>query len=120
MTSPLEGAIAAKIGSAFASTFYACTVTRTVPGEPDPSTPWIPGAPVATGYACKGIVDSYSDFAIANSLVDAQDRKVLILATSLSITPTDTDKVTIRGNEYQILEVKTDPARAVWELRCKS
>lgn len=120
MTSPLEGKIATAVGKAFASTFYDATVNRTVTADPDPSTPWIPGTATTTTYACKGIVDSYSDYAIANSLVDAQDRKVLILATSLSITPTDLDTITIRGVTYTVINVKTDPALAVWECQCRS
>lgn len=121
MTSPLQGALAAKIGKAFGKAlFYDAVLTRETPGTPDPSSPWIPGTPTTATYACKAIVDTYSDFAVANSLVDAQDRKVLILATSLSVAPTDLDKVTIRGATYRIISVDTDPADAVWECQCKA
>ena len=119
MTSPLEGKIAATIGKAFASTFYACTVTRTTPGTPNPATPWEPTTPTVTVYTCKGMVDEYSDYAVANSLVEAKDRKILILATSLDIEPDHaTDSVTIRGATYNIVPpVKIDPAMAVWEIQ---
>lgn len=121
MTSPLEGALAAKIGKAFGkSLFYDAVLTRETPGTPNPSTPWIPGVPVTATYPCKAIVDTYSDFAVANSLVDAQDRKVLILSASLSVRPTDLDKVTIRGTVYRVVSVDTDPAEAVWECRCSA
>lgn len=126
MVSPLQGAIAAKVGRAFASTFYNATVSRDIPGTPDPLTPYIQPDPTTVTYSCKGMVDEFSDYAIANRLVDAQDRKVLILATSLSIKPTDGDRVTIKGPTdpaavtYRIVPpVKVDPAGAVWELRCK-
>lgn len=116
MTSPLEGLIAQKIGAGMAKIFYDAVLTRTSLG---PSlSPGEPGTETETEYACKGIVENYSDYAIANSLVDAQDRKILILATSLAIEPTDGDEVTIRGETYRVLPpVKTDPAKAVWELR---
>jgi hypothetical protein len=120
MTFFLEGPLAAKIGKAFASIFYPCTLTRSTPAAPDPAAPWAPGEPETTAYPCLGMVEAYSDYAIANSIVDAQDRKVMILASSLTIVPTDLDTVTIRGASYRVLQVKTDPGRAVWELRVRS
>lgn len=126
MVSPLLGSIAAKVGRAFASTFYDATVSREVPGVIDPLEPYTPVEPTTVTYSCKGMVDEFSDYAIANQLVDAQDRKVLILATTLSIKPTDGDKVTIKGPTdpaavtYRIVPpISIDPAGAVWELRCK-
>ena len=119
MASPLEGSLATTIGKAFASTFYDATVNRTVIAEPEAATPWVPGTAATTNYTCKAMVDVYSDYAIANSLVDAQDRKVLILASTLSVTPTDGDTITIRSVTYTIISVVTDPALAVWECRCK-
>lgn len=66
------------------------------------------------------MVDEYTDYAIGSGLVDARDEKVLVLATSLAITPTDGDSLTIRGTTYRIIPpVKIDPAMAVWELRCR-
>lgn len=118
MTSPLQGSLAAQIGTAFSGLFYAATVNVTTTATPDPSTPWIPGAATTIAHDCKGMVDEYDAYHVANSLVAADDRKVLILASSLDITPTEAMTVTIRGTTYQILRVSTDPALAVWELRC--
>jgi len=121
MVSPLQGALAARIGRAFANIFYEATVQRTLMTGPiDPGKPQTPGARTTVSYPCKGIVDTYSDYAIAETLVDAQDRKILILATSISIEPTDGDRVVIRGETYMIISVKTDPAKAVWELQCRA
>lgn len=120
MVSPLQGPLAKTIGRALSRTlFYDATLIRETPGDPDPEKPWEPAEPVTTQYQCRAVVDNYSDFAIANSLVDAQDRKVLILASTLPVTPTDQDMITIRGETYQVIEVKTDPAQAVWECRCR-
>ena len=120
MTSPLEGKIAATIGKAFASTFYDATLVRVTPGTVDPDEPWVPVADTITNYACKGMIDTYSAYHLANSLVEADDRRILILASSLSVTPTENDTVTIRGSSYSIIDVKTDPAIAVYELQCRS
>lgn len=120
MVSFLEGKMAAQIGKAFASTFYAATVNVTTTAAPDPSTPWLPGAPTTAAHVCKGMVDVYDAYYIANSLVEASDRKVLILATSLDVTPTEEMTITIRGVTYQIVSVKVDPALAVWECQCRA
>jgi hypothetical protein len=53
-------------------------------------------------------------------LVNATDVKVLILASTLSVTPQETDRITIRGVTYSVLGViMGDPAKATWECRCK-
>jgi len=119
MTSPLSGAIAKAIYGGMKGVFLDATLTRTTPGTPDPDEPWVPVSDTTTDYPCKAIVEQYSDFQIANSLVQANDRKVLILANSLSVVPQlTTDAVTVRGETYQIIgEVKTDPALAVWEVQ---
>ena len=113
MTSLLEGPLAKTIGKALTPLFYAATLThQTVTGGDgyDPTT-------TTADYACKGIVDEYSAFDIANSLAQFNDRKILVLATSLSVTPKPDDTITIRGVTYRVVNVSTDPALAVWVLQ---
>jgi hypothetical protein len=50
-------------------------------------------------------------------LVDAKDRKVLILAASLEVTPEPGDRITIQNITFVIQNVSTDPATAVGECR---
>jgi len=116
MAGLLSGGIAATVGNAFAGLFYAATLTQksTTGGNAyDPSS----GSTTSTDYACKGIVDEYSAYDFATGLVQVNDRKILILATSLSVTPKPDDLVTIRGATYRVIRVSTDPAIAVWELQ---
>ena len=119
MTSPLEGPIRRVIGKAMAPIFYSAVVSRTVAGEPDPETPWIPGQPVVTQYPCRAFVDTYSNFLLANSLILAGDVKVVILTDSLEITPTPSDTVTVRGKSYAIINVAPDPANATLTLQAR-
>lgn len=77
-----------------------------------------PGTPQQ--FACKAIHDSYSDYFQKGGLVEANDRKVLILATSLSIAPVQGDRITIDGLTLTIVNVKTDPAKAVWECQVRT
>lgn len=120
MASPLEGALRRTIGKAMSSTFYACTVTRSIPGSTDPPySPWAPGPPTLQPHACKGLVDGYSVFERTNTLIVTGDVKVLILASTLAITPTTSDTVTIRGTTYSVIDVSTDPAQALWVLQAR-
>ena len=129
MTSPLEGSIASAVNSAFGSIFYAATLIReTVPTSP-PSDAWDPTPTVEVTYTCKAIVESYArqyrggraqDNNVVGGLVDQNDRKLLVLANSLSVTPQAGDRVTLRSATYTVIEVAIDPAMAVWELRGRS
>ena len=117
MTSILDGALAKTVGKALGGVFYVATLTRLTPGV---GPAWDPGAPTETAHACKGLVDTYSAYERQNTLIQAGDVKVLLLATSLAITPTAGDKVTIRGVAYNIIDVSTDPAKAVWVLQARA
>lgn len=115
MTSPLEATLAAQVYKGMKALFLDATLTRDVPGViTDPADP---PAPTPTPYACKAIVETYSNYFRANGLVDIKDRKVLILANSVSIQPTANDRVTISGITFTVMEVGTDPATAVWECK---
>jgi len=119
MASPLSGQIAKAIYGGLRGTFLDATLTRTTPGTPNPSTPWVAPTDTTANYACKAIVEQYSDLMVSNGLVQVNDRKLLVLTKSLSVTPQlVTDTLTIRNVTYQLVgQVKTDPALAVWELQ---
>jgi hypothetical protein len=97
--------------------FLDATLTRDVIPDSPAYDPADPPVPSSTDYTCKAIVEVYSDYFRKNGLVDAKDRKVLILADSLSVTPKANDRVTISGVTFTVMEVDTDPATAVWECK---
>lgn len=107
----------ATINSAFKNIFYDAVMTVDVIPTSPPYDPADPPAPVAVSYSCKAIVESYSDYFRKNGLVDAKDRKVLILANSVAVKPAAGNRITIQGITFTIQEVSTDPATAVWECR---
>lgn len=119
MASPLKGPIARTVGQALRGVMYPVTVSRTTGGHYDPGTgAVVPGT--STDHIARGFVDSFSSYEIANNIVLAGDRRVLILATSLSITPTPaTDTVSANGQTLTIVAVKSDPAGAVWEIQAR-
>jgi hypothetical protein len=119
MASPLSGSLAKAVYGGMKGLFLDATLIRTTPGTPDPATPWVEPEPTTVPYTCKAIVEQYSDLMVANGLVQVNDRKLLVLTQSLSVTPQlVTDTLTIRSVTYQLIgQVKTDPALAVWELQ---
>jgi hypothetical protein len=119
----LDGDIAALVsdGLEAAELPLDLTLTRTVAGTPDPDEPWVPVTPTTTAYPCRGFEDSYSAYYLANQLVQEGDRKIVILAQSLAVTPEPGDQITSRGETFTIVgPVKTDPARAAWECQARA
>ncbi len=118
MASPLEGSLAATIGAAMAFLFLDATLARNVAGTiTDPADPPVP---TEATYACKAIVEDFAERFRLDGTVQANERKVLILATTLSVTPQPNDRITIRSTTYTVMTVATDPALATWELKCRS
>lgn len=114
MTSLLQGGLARTVGAAMSSLFLDAVLERDGPTT-GPSYDPTPGAPQT--FKCKAIVERYSAYHRANSLVGEKDRKVLILANGLAVRPQPGDRVTVSGITFTLQEVATDPAEAVWECR---
>lgn len=100
-----------------ASTFIAATLTRDVEQDSPAPEPGNPPNIVTVEYPCKGIVAEYSDFYKLQSLVTANERKILVLANSLATVPVENDRITIRGKTYTVVSVASDPALATYELK---
>jgi hypothetical protein len=87
---------------------------------------WNPASGTTQSWTCKAIFDEWGSFDRAQGLVSASDRKVLILAISLATTPQVGDQIAIDGTALTVVSdgegqpgVSTDPAKAVWVLRCR-
>jgi hypothetical protein len=117
MASPLSGSLATVIYKAFKALFLDATLSRDTltPGSPDVS--FDPPSPNTATYACKAMVQDYSEHDRLAGLVAQSDRRILILAGSLTVTPTNQDRITIQNQTYVISEVSTDPALAVWTCK---
>lgn len=115
MVSPLAGSLARQIGRAASSIFLPATLVRDVPGVIVDAAD--PPAPTQATYPCKAIVEVYSERYRLDGLVKQNERKVIILATTLSVRPAVGDRVTISGITFTLAEVSTDPAEAAWECK---
>ena len=118
MSSILEGELAETISEALidADIPYAVTITRT---EDVGGPPWDP-VTEDVEYACQGFTEEYTALELSGTLIQAHDVKVVVLAPTLTITPTVADKVTVRGQTYSIINVSPDPALATIALQARA
>lgn len=117
MTSPLTG-LANTIHGALKNIFFDATLKRNVISTTPPYDPADPPAPTQTEYSCKALRDTYSIRDIqGSSTIQQGDVKILILASSLSVTPQKRDIITIQGSSFNVIEYDTDPATAVWVIQ---
>lgn len=111
------------IADALGGDFRDAVLTRA--GAPTgPTYDPTPGAPVI--YACKALHDTWSAYYRVNGLVQASDQRVLVLATTLATTPQLGDTIAFEGMTLRVVSdgggqpgVSSDPAFAVWVLRCR-
>jgi hypothetical protein len=106
----------ATINSAFKNLFYDAVLTVDVPQDsPDPADP-LP--PVSTPYSCKAYVEKYSAYYQANSLVEASDRKVIVLAISLAIEPVIGARITVNNVTFTIVNYDDGGSNlSIWEIQ---
>lgn len=114
MTSPLSGSIASAIYSGLKNIFLDATLTRDTFAASSPDVSFDPADPTQTTYTCKAVPDKVRTFTTPDGLVSRRSASILILANSLSVTPTDGDRVTIRSTTYRVGLVEIDPALACW------
>ena len=77
-------------------------------------------SPTTSNITCEGFVDKYKLYQIDGSRVRADDRKVVIIADSLSgAVPEPGDTVTISGKTRNIIDVAQDPASATYECQSR-
>lgn len=115
MASPLEGSLAKAVGSAMAALFLPAVLTRDVPTAG--GDPFDPPPPTPQAYPCRAIVERYAERFRVEGLVQQNERKVLVLANGLTVRPQPGDRITIRGITFTAIDVGTDPAEAVWEIK---
>ena len=116
VASPLD-TVAADIFNAFSGVFYDAVLVRASTTGSSPDIAFDPPDPTETEYTCKALRTKYSAMLSKEGVIDVNDRKVLILATSISVTPKPPDRVTIQGTTFTLTEVDIDPANAVWVCR---
>lgn len=113
MVSLLDG-LPATIGAAFESVFKDATLTRVSARASDGRGGF---SETRASDACKALVVDYTDFQRFAGGIPAGDRKIMVLASTLTAAVSVDDEITIDGRLWRLIEVTTDPAKAVYEAR---
>ena len=89
---------------------YGAAMTLRKPGSDsyDPATGNL--TTPSTDYAVSALIESYSEFHVAQGLVKAGDRRIIIAAGSLSVTPQQGDALILEGQSFTIINVKSEYA----------
>ena len=100
--------IAAEVNAAFAEVArdvgdgdFIITLSRPAT---QPVNPWDTPAASPTTYELAGMVQDYPRAMIDGTLIRAEDRRVMLTATS--VVPTVADRLTIGGKAYAIVSIK--------------
>ena len=114
MASLLESAIKKQVAAAFSGKLLTGILRRVGHSTVDAQY----GDPVAgtpETWSFDGIVDTFSAFYVAQAGIAATDVRILIIAGSLSTTPSKDDQVKLRDSWYQLRRlVEADPAGATF------
>lgn len=92
------------------------TLTRSALADPEPSTPWTPGAPTTTTYALRGRVDGVIADYVDDTTIVGTDRmaivspKAVLDGAVVDIEPRMSDVLEIDGKAVVIKMIKAVPA----------
>ncbi|MEH6950615.1 hypothetical protein V4R08_04605 [Nitrobacter sp. NHB1] len=70
-------------------------------------------------HDAQGWVDNYSQQDLTGTLIQANDRKVFIVCSSLDLTPATVDRLVISGITYTVVNVALDPASTCWVIQAR-
>lgn len=91
------------------------TLTRMVPGTPNPETPWIPVEPVPETVTVRGAVRGVSKELIGtevgSAVIVASDRQAITEVPTIAYTAGDT--LSVDGKPVMVLSVQNIPAAGV-------
>lgn len=119
MTSPLRRSFPKVLAQALSPVLIDLVYQEVTQVPIDTSKPWEGTTEKVITHACRGFVDSFSRFEIAQSLVQAGDLKVTITADSLDVTPSEKGRIVVDGQTLSIVSVRSDPLGATWEVQAR-
>jgi hypothetical protein len=108
--------IPAAIGAAFATVFRDAVLAH-ISGRVADGRGGFTNA--TTTDACKALVTDYTSYQRGTLGIPTNERKILMLASTLTTPPAPGDAITIQGRAWSVIEVASDPANATYECRAK-
>lgn len=113
----LLDALPGVFGAAFAPLFRDASILTDGRRVPDGQGGFTTGT--ATSTPCKALVDSFSDIRKAAAGIPENDRKIIILGSTLTpgVIPTVGCRVRVDGRDWTAVGVTRDPAGATYEVQ---
>lgn len=112
----LDGDIAKAIFAGFKGRLLKGTLRKETTSGVDEYGDALVSTPVT--YSIEGFTDEYTAFYKAQAGIPDTDLKACFFAESApGVTPGKDDKIKFRSTWYQVREVDTDPATALWICR---
>jgi hypothetical protein len=72
-----------------------------------------------TEYTVDGILEDYTAVEIDDITILSTDQKFLIPQLNLSPTPREQDEIVIDSITWQVIDIETDPAEALWIMQIR-
>jgi hypothetical protein len=108
------------LGSAMASQVEAATLYVITWGDRDPANPGTGLDRQETAITCRGVQLNYSEEQIDGTIVQKDDRMVMLFASTLgSAVPKFGHDVAIEGTRYHVVRVRRDPAAATYTCQVR-
>ena len=120
MTSRLRGSVPSLVARALDPILVDLVYQEVTQVPVDPEKPWEGATERVLVHPCRGIVEGFSRFEVARSVVRATDRKVIIPADTLEVEPTERGRVVVGGETLSVVSVRADPLGATWELQART
>lgn len=78
--------------------------------------------PTTTTHTAKGFLEDYEDAQVDGTIVQRGDRACILIANSIAPTaiPTTGDRVNIESEDFNIVNVKRDPAAAIYTMQVRT
>lgn len=115
----LDGGISKIVTGALSGLFLNHVLIRKTTTS-DPNKPWEKAVTAETNYSCKAVALDYKAHEVDGERVKQTDKKILILAGTLSVEPQMGDYIQLVGEtrRYNLVSpVKKDPASATYECQ---
>lgn len=111
----LDGDLAATIGRALDFMLLDITIRRDGAASVNSYGDDVPGTAVT--YAARGFEDEYTSAYRAVAGIPSTDTRIMVAANSTTATPKPDDLILYRSQWHRVRAVRTDPARAMWDLQ---
>ncbi|MAO65054.1 MAG: hypothetical protein CL666_08640 [Balneola sp.] len=106
------------VSDAFSGQLKPVTLTRENKGDYDPPTDSYRDGADPDTYTTEGIVEDWAAYLVESGAVEANTRKILMIAKPLGTEPKQGDTITIEGDSYMVVGIpERDPDTATWVVQ---